>query len=256
MTEIVEIKAKNGCTATLYCGDCLEVLPTLGKVDAVITSPPYNCGMEYGICKDDLTSKEYWDAVERWFSLCAANLSSHGYSCWNVPNWIGSREEQVYALNEYHAIFGRHLRFVDPIVWDKGPPRGAAWGNPLTTPRIRAGHENVLVYEPHNPTKRPTRMIDVSEWSALTVSVWRIQPTLPEREAHPATFPYEVPARLIKLYAYQSATILDPFMGSGTTGVAALRHGCNFIGIEIEPKYFAIAKRRIEAEAAQGKLFG
>lgn len=232
--------------ATLYHGDCLDVLPTLSKVDAVITSPPYNCGMDYGTANDALPLLSYWAFIESAFAESARLLEAHGYACWNIPTFIGSRGEQVWALDEYKAITDRHLRFIDMIVWVKGPPKGMAWGNPPTTPRIRVGHEFILVSG--GTGKRPARELTMAEWSSLTQSPWNISANLEYSEQHPATFPIELPTRLARLYSFKDSTILDPFMGSGTTLRAAKDLGRRAIGIEIEERYCEIAARRCSQE--------
>lgn len=238
--------------ATLYLGDCLEILPALPQVDAVITSPPYNCGMGYA-GGDDMPLPAYWSFIESAFSACANLLPDFGYSCWNIPTFIGSRDERVWALDEYKDLAERHLRFIDMIVWVKGPPGGMAWGNPPTTPRIRAGHEFVLIFG--GDGKRPSREISIQEWSKLTVSPWSIPAHLEYRKEHPATFPLELPLRLAKLYSFPGATVLDPFMGTGTTGAACLSHERKFVGIEIEQEYFDIACARVENAQRQQRMF-
>jgi DNA modification methylase len=240
--------------ATLYLGDCLEILPALKEeVDAVITSPPYNCGMGYGTEGDKLSLPDYFHIVESAYHYSANLLLPHGYSCWNIPTYIGSREERIWALDEFKPIAERHLRFIDLIIWVKGPPGGMAWGNPPTTPRIRAGHEFILICGGEG--KRPSREITIQEWSTLTVSPWNIPAKLEYASDHPATFPIELPRRLAKLYSFPQAWVLDPVMGTGTTGAACLPLNRNFIGIEIEPKYFDIACERIENAQRQQRMF-
>lgn len=240
----------------IYLGDCLDILPRLGAgvSDLIVTSPPYNCGMDYGTADDSLDMVAYWDFVERVNHASASALRAGGWSCWNVPNFIGSREGRVYALDEYRAIFDRNLNFVDLIIWDKGPPNSAAWGNYPTSPRIRAGHENIFV---HHADGAPLGESDISwpEWSRLTTSVWRVQPTLPFADKHPATFPDEIPRRLIMLYSRAGGVVLDPMMGVATTGVACIRSGRRFIGIERDPVYFAVACARLREAVDDGALF-
>lgn len=248
-----EYDTKTGQRVTIYNADCLDVIPELATVDCVVTSPPYNCGMAYGECTDDLAVGNYFDWMDRVYGTLATKLSAHGYICYNIPNWIGSRKDRVYAPDKFKAIADSKLKFIDQLVWVKGPPNSRAWGNPMTTPRLRAQHEYVLIHGGEG--KRPERNIDMAEWSRLTVSVWNIPTVLPQKKLHPATFPYELPRRLCALYGYKRAVVLDPFMGTGTTGVAALRTGCDFIGIELDPKHYAVAKGQIEKEALQYEMF-
>lgn len=175
----------------LYLGDCLDVLPHLeDSMDLVVTSPPYNCGMDYGICGDSLPVKDYFAWFESVFCHVARTVKPSGRMAVNVPSWIGSRSEQVFAFDEYRAILDRLMFFRDAIVWDKGPPNGAAWGNYPTSPRIRAGHEWILVYQLGTGS---TGKSDISweDWSRFTQSLWRVPATFPYGKEHPATFPEE-----------------------------------------------------------------
>jgi DNA modification methylase len=243
-------------TVSLYHGDCENVLPALaGRAALAVTSPPYNCGKEYGDAPtDDMGITDYLNWLDRVYHGMASAVAAGGYIALNIPNWIGSREERVYAYDEIKNIADRHAPFVDSIVWDKGPPNGAAWGNYPTRPRLRANHEWVLI---HGGVGLPLgdNNITWGDWSRYTVSVWRIQPVLPFGHLHPATFPDELPTRLVKLYAPTGGVVLDPFMGTGTTGAAAVRHGRQFIGIEKERRHFDTARARIQEALDQQALF-
>lgn len=240
----------------LYHADCRNLLATLetGSVDAVVTSPPYNCGMEYGEHDDVMGMLEYWAFIEEAYSAAANLAKPGGFACWNVPNWIGSRESRVFALDEYRPIFDRHLGFTDWIIWDKSPARGAAWGNYPSSPRIRAEHENILI---HRACGEAIGDSDISweDWSRYTTSIWKIPPTLPYGDKHPATFPEEIPHRLISLYSIPSGTILDPFAGSCTTGVAAWNLGRKAILCEISEEYCELGAKRLDRVISQGRLF-
>lgn len=206
-------------SATLYLGDCMEILPTLGKVDAVITDPPY------GINEN---SKK----VASRGKLAAPK--DYGHFDWDKSPPPPELIEALRSASQYQAFFGGNYFQLPPsscwLVWDKlnGDNDFAdcelCWTNwPKAVRRItwrwngmlRQGNE-----ERYHPTQKP-----------LEVMKWVIQ-LCPKAE-----------------------TVLDAFMGSGTTGVAALQLGRSFIGIEREPKYFDIACRRIEQAVAQGQLF-
>jgi site-specific DNA-methyltransferase (adenine-specific) len=236
---------------TLYLGDCRDVLPGLGSVvDFSLTSPPYNCGKDYGGHDDGMDLTDYFAFIEEGFHALAVSLRPGAYACINVPSWIGSREEQVFAFDEYKAIFSRHVPFEDLIVWAKCPPSGSAWGNYPTSPRIRANHEWLLVHRcPGGPLGKSD--ITWSEWSRLTQSVWQINPTLPYGKLHPATFPDELARRSIMLFSPAGGLVCDPFCGTGTTLVVAKHAGRRAIGIEINERYAEIAAKRL----AQGELF-
>lgn len=236
-------------TVKLYHGDCFD-LRVGREADCVITSPPYNCGMDYGgAYNDGQPVNEYLSWLEDRYAAIANRTRPGTFVCLNVPSWIGSRDEQVFAFDEYKAIADRSLNFWDLIIWHKSPPNGTAWGNYANSPRIRANHEWVLV---HRAEGAPLGQSDITwaDWSRLTQSVWSIQPTLPYSKEHPATFPETLPSRLALLFSPAGGTVFDPFMGTGTTGAAAKRLGRKFIGVEINEKYCEIAARRL----SQGTL--
>lgn len=199
--------------ATLYLGDCRDILPALPKVDAVVTDPPYGLGnkMQGGTwgAKEGFKEMLDWDAEA---PALATLLDIVGLSARCVM-WGGN----YYGLPPSRAW----------LVWDKANavPTMAdvelAWTN-LDRPAKRF---NGLVgrVEFGHPTQKP---LDLMKWTIAQVE-------------------HTGPAN----------TILDPFMGSGTTGVAAVQMGRDFIGIEREPKYFDIACRRIEQAQKQGDLF-
>jgi len=228
----------------LIQGDCLDVLPLIDKVDAVVTSPPYNCGKDYGISGDEREINDYWNWLEEVIQLAVGRLYLSGYLCVNHANFIGSREHRVYVPDELPSIMSRCIPFVDHIIWDKGPPNGAAWGNFRTSPRIRAQHENIWVHGAVSQMQPSD--IEWDEWSSFTQSIWRIPTTGVDSNIHPAMMPVEIARRLSLLYSPESGEILDPFMGCGTTGVACIRTERRFIGIEKEERYFDIAVKRIQ----------
>lgn len=200
----------------LILGDCLEVLPTLGKVDAVVTDPPY------GIGKDGQKQ----------------TTGGHGgRKAYEFLGWDKSRpERQVFDvirnISDHQVIWGGNY-FADLLpaagkwlVWDKGQRINQSDGELAYTSfdgALRIFTQNrvaLLVEGAEHPTQKP-----------LEVMRWSLQ---------------QVP---------RAETILDPFMGSGTTGVACVNLGRKFIGIEIEPKYFDIACKRIEEAYRQPRLF-
>lgn len=229
---------------TLYLGDCRDILPTLGKVDAVVTSPPYNCGKDYGDGGDNLPNSDF-----------AALLANGAFGAdarvfvVNVGQFIGSRSER--RLFRDVLLAATNLPLVDEVIWDKGPANGAAWGNYPNSPRIRAQHESIFVF---GDAKMPTgNGLSWADWSRLTTSIWCLPATV-DLSVHPAMMPVAVAERCVKLWADVDGLVCDPFMGSGTTGVAAIRAGRSFIGIEREPTYFDIACKRIEEAYRQPRL--
>jgi len=205
--------------ATLYLGDCMDILPTLDKVDAVITDPPY------GINEN---SKK----VASRGKLAAPK--DYGDFDWDKAPPTDNLIELIRTKGQYQAFFGGNYFTLPPtscwLVWDK-----------LNGDNDFADCE--LVWTNWHKAVRRLQW----RWNGM------IRQGNEERY-HPTQKPLEVMKWVITLCP-KSETILDPFMGSGTTGVAAIQMGRKFIGIECEPKYFDIACQRIEQAVAQPRLF-
>lgn len=229
---------------TLYLGDCRELISAV-DVDALITSPPYNCGKDYGTASDSLPIEQYQALLRD--SVFGGNAVRR---CINTGVYIGSRKNRMLARDIVLGCTGQ--RIVDEIIWDKGPANGAAWGNYPTSPRIRAQHETIYVFG-ENPIAGDSG-VSWQEWSVLTNSIWRISANV-DLSVHPAQMPVELALRLVKLYSPSNGVVCDPFMGSGTTGVAAVKLGRKFRGIEIEPRFFDIACSRISEALKQPDFF-
>jgi site-specific DNA-methyltransferase (adenine-specific) len=232
---------------TIYCADCLEILPFIESVDVTFSSPPYNTiaatnpsGMMaehnhkqnkgYDGFSDDMPEMEYQAWMRDVFGLCRA--VSKGL-VW-INHKTRYREKQgVHPL----AIF--NWPFYSEVVWDRG---GSITMNAR---KFAPSHEYIYGFGvPHYWDNAVNTMM----------SVWRI---MPERDVkgHPCPFPVSIASRCITASCPEGGVVLDPFMGSGTTGVACIREGRNFIGIEKDEKYFQIAVERIRRELAQERLF-
>ena len=211
--------------ATLYLGDCMEILPMLGKVDAVITDPPYGIGADKNLRANQQHGK------------AAAPSKDYGAGEWDSAPPDAALLAAVVAAGKVALLWGGNYFTVAPsscwLVWDKENGSNGyadcelAWTNlPKAVRRLKWRWAGMLQQDMANkedrvhPTQKP-----------LTVMKWCIE------------------------QAGKPAVTLDPFMGSGTTGVAAVEMGLGFIGIEREPKYFDIACQRIEQAVAQGQLF-
>ncbi len=214
--------------ATLYLGDCLEILPTLGKVDAVVTDPPYGIGYQSG-----------WATDRLW---AAGRSITNDESC-------RARDVALSMMppdaNTAMLIFGS--RKTEPprgtrqvLIWDKGPALGMG---ALDLP-WKPAHEEIYVLG--------KGFVGGRNWHSVIAH----HPTQ-AMACNGRTHPNEKPVGLIErlLGWCPPGVILDPFMGSGTTGVACAKLGRKFIGIEIEPKYFDIACKRIEDAYRQGDMF-
>lgn len=192
--------------AQLYLGDCAEILPLIGKVDAVITDPPYGIGIAANPVRQ-MHAKKDWDA--------------------NTPE--ESLIDLIVASGEVAILWGGNYFNLPPqqgfFVWDKIQPHNfslamceMAWTNRKGPAKLY--RQSVLSYSKEHPTQKPVELM-----------AWCIE------------------------QLQNAESIFDPFMGSGTTGVAAVQLGRKFIGIERDPAYFEIACRRIETAVSQGQLF-
>ena len=192
--------------ATLYCCDCREVLPTLPKVDAVITDPPYGIGIAKNPVRQ-MHEKFDWDVATPDESVIDACVNAGEVAVLWGGNYFDLSPQQCF------------------FIWDKVQPQDfslamceMAWTNKKGPAKMH--RQSVLSYRKEHPTQKP---VELMEWCIRQVG--------------------------------EPKVILDPFMGSGTTGVAAVQMGRKFIGIEREPKYFEIACQRIENAQRQTSLF-
>lgn len=225
-------------TVDLRLGDCLEVMKTLpdGCVDAVVTSPPYNVGLAYQSYEDSRAQDEFQQWCAQWLKECSrlCTESARAYFVLSDQMLWWFRPLMEGAGFTYHQL----------LTWCKTNMAGGSghinrdW-LPLTESIIAA----------RKGKRTPMRNgVDSKSFNWLaTASPQRNW--VKEPKEHVAQWPIELPLWLLK--RTPGATILDPFMGSGTTGVACMQTGRNFIGCEIDPGYFAIAKRRIEQAQAQ-----
>lgn len=209
----------------LYLGDCLEVMKSMPdkSVDLVFVDPPYNVGKDYGTYKDDLPDDAYFEWCRVWLSeikrigkqVAVYPPKKHMLWFWNL-------------LPEHHQII---------CAWS---PEGAIRGNFV--------HQYIPLLVPNKPVKRTK-----DHW-------WNVQvPGMgyfyrEEKFNHPGQTSLDITGRVIDAFTVEGDTVLDCFMGVGTSGVWAVTHGRNFIGIEIDPTYFAIAERRIKEAQEQLKL--
>ena len=220
-------------------------------VHLMVTSPPYNVGKDYD---EDFTLEEYLDFLKRVWREVHRVLVPGGRACVNVAN-LGRK-----PYIPFHAYIARDM--VDlgflmrgEIIWDKGASAAAstAWGSwrSPANPTLRDTHEYILVFSKgtFSRPKPDGREITISreEFLEFTKSVWTFPAESAKKVGHPAPFPVELPYRLLQLYTYEGEVVLDPFMGSGQTALAALKAGRSYVGYEIDENYVRLADRRIRS---------
>ena len=200
--------------ATLYLGDCRDILPTLPKVDAVITDPPYGIGFKYDTHDDDPNA--WFDLMNQVVPLCKA-----------AAPFVIMPACAIKRLGWWYA--NHHPEWI--VVWHKGSP----------------GHASTVGFndwEPHVVWGRPKRPMH-DHFST---------PCGFDDSGHPCPKPMAYAKWLVARCSASDSVVLDPFMGSGTTGAACADLGRRFVGIEMDAKYFDIACRRIEDAQRQGRL--
>lgn len=235
------------------------------SVALLVTSPPYFTGKEY---ESDLAAGhvpssyvDYLEMLHDVLAVCLTKLEPGGRMAVNVAN-LGRKPYRSLSADVISILqndLGMLLR--GEIIWQKarGASGSCAWGSYKSpqNPVLRDITERVIVASkgrfdralnkarraerdlPHEPT------IETEEFLEATLDVWDIPAASARRIGHPAPFPVDLPRRLIELYTYGEDLILDPFMGSGTTALAARRSGRHFIGFETEPSYVDLAEKRL-----------
>ena len=238
-------------------------------VDLVICSPPYNVGKKYKNHNDALPLEDYLKLLRDVWVECRRVLRPGGRICVNVA---GVDRQPYLPLQSYITQQLIELGFLmrGEVIWDKAASVGVstAWGSwrSPSNPTLRDVHEYIMVFckeqfrllaprslgEGGEQTKGETDLTS-EEFTALTRSIWTFPTESANKVGHPAPFPVELPRRLIKLYSWQGALVLDPFCGSGSTCVAASQLGRLWIGADVDPTYVELARRRVaeEGEAAE-----
>lgn len=219
------------------------------SVHLMVTSPPYNVGKDYD---EDLTLEEYLSFLRRVWAETERVLVPGGRACINVAN-LGRKP--YIPLHTFIARDMIELGFLmrGEIIWDKAASASSstAWGSwqSASNPTLRDVHEYILVFSKGNYRRGKldgrTDTITREEFLEFTKSVWTLPAASARKIGHPAPFPVELPYRLIQLFTYSGEVVLDPFMGSGQTALAALKTGRHYLGYEIITDYLALAEKRI-----------
>jgi len=219
------------------------------SVHLMVTSPPYNVGKDYD---EDLSLEEHLVFLKQVWKETYRVLVPGGRACINVAN-VGRK-----PYIPLHAFIMRDmidLGFLmrGEIIWDKAASASSstAWGSwqSATNPTLRDTHEYILVFSKggfhRDKIDGRENTILKDQFLEFTKSVWAFPSESARKVGHPAPFPIELPHRLIQLYTFSNEVVLDPFIGSGQTALAAWKAGRHFIGYEINEEYTALAQKRI-----------
>lgn len=227
----------------------MEELPD-NCVNLMVTSPPYNVGKEYD---DNLTLDAYLSFLKRIWAEVYRVLVPGGRICINVAN-LGRKPYiplHAFIVNDMLDL-GFLMR--GEIIWNKAASSAAstAWGSWLSpsNPTLRDIHEYILVFSKgifsrKNLNKR-NATIKKDEFLEYTKSIWTFGAESAKKVGHPAPFPVELPYRLIQLYTYEEEVVLDPFMGSGQTAIAAVKTNRHYVGYDIDEEYVRLSEKRIK----------
>lgn len=227
------------------------------SVHLMITSPPYNVSKEYD---DDLSLKEYLQILENSFKETYRVLVNGGRACINVAN-LGRKP--YIPLSDYISQMMLNIGFNmrGEIIWNKAASASpsTAWGSwqSAANPILRDVHEYILVFSKGDYKREKgnkENSISKEQFMEWTKSIWTMNAESARRIGHPAPFPEELPFRLIQLYSFKGDIILDPFIGSGTTAVSAIKSDRKFVGYDISKEYIDLANRRIDPLLKQTKL--
>lgn len=258
---------------TLYNGNCLDLLKRIpdNTAQLVVTSPPYNIGKEY---EDNLTIGNYIDLQKPIIRECIRITRPGGSICWQVGHHVNGHGQVIPLDLLLHPVFAEHvetasLRLRNRIVWH------FEHGLNCRT-RFSGRHETILWYTigdkyafnldavrvPQKyPGKRSYKGERQGEYSCNPLGknpgdVWiipNVKSKHPEKTEHPCQFPIELPERFILALTKKGDLVVDPFLGAGTTAVAAVLHGRRVAGADIKTKYLIIARQRIK-DAIAGRL--
>lgn len=214
----------------------------------MITSPPYNVTKEYD---EDLSLEEYLRLLANVFAETYRVLVHGGRACVNVAN-LGRRPYIPLSDHISHIMMDIGFKMRGEIIWSKGAGAGVsmAWGSwcSASNPVLRDTHEYILVFSKgsfERPKGERENTIAKEQFMEWTKSVWTMNPESAKKVGHPAPFPVELPYRLIQLYTYKGDIILDPFMGSGSTAIAAIKSERKYVGYDVDPEYIKLAEERI-----------
>jgi site-specific DNA-methyltransferase (adenine-specific) len=236
----------------LMCSDAAHIDIPRESIALTFTSPPYNVGKEY---EEDMTKDEYAEFLYNiGLELYDVTIPG-GRFVFNTAN-IG-RKPYIPLTKLAYEIFADTIGFLPAgeIIWvkGKGASGSCAWGswNSAKAPRLRDLHEYLLVFCKENYSRydKGTSTMEKEEFMESTLSTWYIAPESAKKVGHPAPFPLELAKKVINLFSYKGDVILDPFVGSGTTCIAAKQLERYYVGVDYTQEYIDLAQKRIDTLA-------
>lgn len=252
MSSRVYFKEEN---AKILLADTLNTrLVEDNSIDLIVTSPPYNLNIDYKSCNDAQPYEDYLEFTQKWLKRCLKWLKPDGRMCLNIPLDKNKGGHQSVGSDITAIAKKVGFKYHSTIIWNEGNiSKSSAWGSWMSAscPYVIAPVELiVLLYKGEWKKTSGSRKSDINrdEFMSWTNGVWSFCGERKQKIGHPAPFPVELPKRCIKLFSFVGDTVLDPFMGSGSTVIAAKQNKRNGIGIDIEIDYCQLAMTRILKE--------
>ena len=233
--------------------DCLEGLKQLddNSIDLIVTSPPYNVGIDYDTWKDNMPWQDYLEWCKKWLTECFRVLKDDGRICINHYIAFSSPFEDgcQFPLMDFRSIMTDLGFNVHKLaIWDdRTMNKHTAWGSWMSAsaPNIMTPYEGILIaYKKQwNKLDKGESTITKEQFIEGVSGLWHLGTT---KSLTKANFPESLPSMCINLLTYKGDLVVDPFMGSGTTGVVAVKNDREFIGFELSPNYCKLANNRID----------
>ncbi|HSV86913.1 MAG TPA: site-specific DNA-methyltransferase [Levilinea sp.] len=225
------------------------------SVALAFTSPPYNVGKDYD---EDISLDAYLALIKNVAKEVYRVLVPGGRYVVNIAN-LGRKPYIPMHAHFYRIHSSVKFLPMGEIIWKKaeGASNSCAWGSWMSAkaPRLRDLHEYLLVFAKgaYNRPDKGVSDISKEEFMEATLSVWNIPPESAKKVGHPAPFPIPLASRVIRLYSYVDDVVIDPFVGSGTTCVAAKILGRHYVGFDIDPDYVMLSNNRLASVARDNK---
>jgi site-specific DNA-methyltransferase (adenine-specific) len=224
------------------------------SIDLIVTSPPYNVDIKYNSHDDKISYDDYLEFSRKWMLRCFEWLKNDGRFCLNIPLDKNKNGQQSVGADLTTIAKKIGFKYHSTIVWNEGNiSRRTAWGSWMraSAPFVIAPVELIVVlYKESWKKTSGSKVSDISrdDFMNWTNGLWTFQGESKKRIGHPAPFPLELPHRCIKLFSFVGDTVLDPFLGSGTTLLAAVLDKRKGIGLDVDLEYCKLAKKRLIKE--------
>ena len=250
ITDYVENPIPPESLDKIFCrsSEKMEEIPD-NSIHLMVTSPPYNVGKEYD---EKLTLNEYREFLRKVWNEVKRVLVPGGRACINIAN-LGRKPYIPLHVFIVEDMLDLGFLMRGEIIWNKGASGSSstAWGSWLSAknPVLRDVHEYILVFSKGMFSRgnlRRKSTISKEEFLKFTKSVWTFGAESATKVGHPAPFPVELSYRLIQLYTFEGEIVLDPFMGSGQTAIAAVKTHRRYVGYDINEEYIRLAEKRIK----------